>query len=269
MVAVYASLIDQVAQQKKNHMSGQISLFDLVPEEDKKAFEVVYPQVGEFEKEMLLGFEKEVLGIYLSGHPLEQYLDKIKKNITAVTMDFVRDEETGKVKVADNAHVVVGGMIAGRKVSYTRQNQAMAFLEIEDLTGTVEVIVFPKSYEQYQRYLNPDSKIFVIGRATIEDEQNGKIICERIVPFEETRKELWIQFADMETYQAKEGQLFDLLNESDGDDEVVIYAASQKAVKRLGRKRTVSVNPLLLERLYAVFDEKNVKVVEKNIENRR
>ena len=268
MVAVYASIIDQTAHQRKSTMSGQMSLFDLVSEKEKKEYEIKYPPVGEFEKEVLLGFEKEVLGIYLSGHPLEEYTDKMKKNITAHTTDFIREEESGTVKVADNAHVVVGGMISNKTVKFTRNNKAMAFIELEDLTGTVEVIIFPKDYEKYQHFLTMDEKIFVVGRATVEDEQNGKIICERIIPFSETRRDLWLQFATMEDYQQKENELLTLLRESDGMDEVVIYVANPKSVKRLGPSRTVMVNQELMSTLYAFLGENNVKVVEKNIENK-
>lgn len=268
MVAVYATIIDQTVSQKKSMMSGQMSLFDLVPEEARHDFEVRYPAVGEFEKEVLLGFEKEVLGIYLSGHPLEEYTDKLKKNITASTTDFVRDEETGAVKVADNATVVVGGMISDKTVKFTKNNQAMAFIELEDMTGSVEVIVFPKIYAKYQHALTMDGKIFVIGRATIEDEQNGKIICERIVPFEETCKELWLQFPTMNEFQLRQQELFELLKESDGMDEIVVYVANPKSLKRYGRNYTVDANPQLLSKLYDFLGEKNVKCVEKNIENK-
>ena len=268
MTLVSASIVDQVVHQKKSTLSGQMSLFDLVSEEDKKDFEVQYPDVGEFPKEMLLGFEKEVLGIYLSGHPLEEYLEKIKKNATVNAMDFVREEETGAIKVADNAHVVIGGMIAGKTVKFTRNNKAMAFLTIEDLTGSVEVIVFPKDYERFSRFLNEDEKVFVVGHATVEEEQNGKIICERIVPFDSVPREIWLKFATKEAYADRERELFSMLHDSDGDDEIVIYVADPKAIKRLGKNLSVHANTELLTRLTNFLGENNVKVVEKNVEKK-
>ena len=150
MTMTHASMLDQVSSKKKSSVAGQMSLFDLVSEEDRSDYEIQYPNVGEFPKEMLLGFEKEVLGIYLSGHPLEEYMDKMKKNVTAMTSDFARDEETGELRIKDNDHVVLGGLIAEKTVKFTRNNKAMAFISIEDLTGTVEVIIFPKDYERYQ-----------------------------------------------------------------------------------------------------------------------
>ena len=268
MSIVYTSIVDDVVRRKKTGLEGQMSLFDFVGEEDKKDYEVHYPNVEEFPKEVLLGFEKEVLGIYLSGHPLEDYLGKMKKNVTANAADFVREEESGTIRVTDNMHVVVGGMIAAKTVKYTRNNQAMAFLTVEDLTGSVEIIVFPKDYERYNRFLNDEEKIFVVGHATVEEEQDGKVICERIVPFDDTRKELWLQFPTKSDFAEKEQQVYDILRDSDGNDEVVIYISDVKAFKRLPRNRAVGINSVLLARLTEFLGEKNVKVVEKGIENR-
>ena len=268
MSIVYTSIVDDVERRKKTGLEGQMSLFDFVGEEDKKDYEVHYPNVEEFPKEVLLGFEKEVLGIYLSGHPLEDYLGKMKKNVTANAADFVREEESGTIRVTDNMHVVVGGMIAAKTVKYTRNNQAMAFLTVEDLTGSVEIIVFPKDYERYNRFLNDEEKIFVVGHATVEEEQDGKVICERIVPFDDTRKELWLQFPTKSDFSEKEQQVYDILRDSDGNDEVVIYISDVKAFKRLPRNRAVGTNSVLLARLTEFLGEKNVKVVEKGIENR-
>lgn len=268
MVLVYPAIVDNVVREKKSGMTGQMSLFDLVSEEDKKDYAVQYPPVEEFDKETLLGFEKEVLGIYLSGHPLEDYLEKMRKNITAHASDFVRDEETQMLSIQDNAHVIVGGMIAAKTVKYTRNNQPMAFITIEDLTGQVEIIVFPKDYSRFQGIMNEEEKVFVIGRATVEEEQDAKIICERIVPFDDTPKELWLQFASMETYLEAEKEINRLLLYSDGADEVVLYLADCKQVKRLGKNRGVHTDSELLAALTGLLGEKNVKVIEKSIEKK-
>ena len=268
MVIVSASLIDQAAQQKKNSLAGQISLFDLVSDDVKKEYQIHYPDVGEYSKEELLGYEKEVLGIYLSGHPMEEYMAKWKKNVTASAGDFLLDEETGETKAKDNEKVIVGGMISEKTVKYTRNNQAMAFITIEDITGTVEVIIFPKIYERFSAFLNEDAKVFVTGRAQIDDERDGKIICDRIIPFEDVQKELWLQFHTKEEYDQKEAELFELLHDSDGSDEVVIYVANPKLLKRLGKNRTIRINTELVNNLTKFLGENNVKVVEKSIENK-
>ena len=269
MTLIYLSIVDQIAHDRKNSMAGQMTLFDMVSEEEKQAYEIKYPDVGEFDKEVALAFEKEVLGIYLSGHPLEEYIDKMKKNVTANAIDFVRDEETGAVKIADNAHVVVGGIITLKTVKFTRNNKAMAFITLEDLTGSVEVIIFPKDYERFQRMINEDEKVFVTGRSTVEDEQNGKIICERIVPFDETPKELWLQISTKEEYQNLEPRILSVLRESDGNDTVVIYISNEKAMKKLGKNYSVSANETLCAQLMEFLGANNVKIVEKNIEKIR
>lgn len=269
MTLIYSSIVDQIAHDRKNSMAGQMTLFDMVSEEEKQAYEIKYPDVGEFDKEVALAFEKEVLGIYLSGHPLEEYIDKMKKNVTANSIDFVRDEETGAVKIADNAHVVVGGIITLKTVKFTRNNKAMAFITLEDLTGSVEVIIFPKDYERFQRMINEDEKVFVTGRSTVEDEQNGKIICERIVPFDETPKELWLQISTKEEYQNLEPRILSVLRESDGNDTVVIYISNEKAMKKLGKNYSVSANETLCAQLMEFLGANNVKIVEKNIEKIR
>ena len=257
---VYASIIEQVVREKKSGVTGQMSLFDLLGEEDKKEYEVQLPPVGEYEKEQLLAFEKEVLGIYVSGHPLEKYEALWKRVISNVTTDFMLDEETGSAKVADQSKVTVGGLIAGKTVKYTKTNKTMAFLTLEDLVGNVEIVVFPKDYETYSSYLKEENKIFVRGRANSEDDKASKIICEKIWGFEEVSRELWVQFSTMEEYRDKEDQLFALLRQSDGKDHVAIYVRGPRAVRRLGDNWTVQADEELLSRMEALFGKENVKV---------
>lgn len=247
-------------------MTGQLSLFDIVSEEQKKEFDIALPPVGEYQKETKLAFEKEVLGVYLTGHPLEEYEEKWRKSISATTLDFQMDEETGRTKVSDGAKEIIGGMIVGKTIKYTKKNQTMAFLTIEDLLGTVEVVVFPRDYEKNREYLNEDAKVFVQGRVVEEDDRPSKLICESIVPFEETRCELWIQFEDKQTFLRRERELYDLLKESEGKDSVVIYCRAEKAIKRLPANRNIKVNDGLLSILSNYYGESCVKVVEKPIE---
>ena len=268
MTLIYGVMMDQLNNDRKKSMAGQVSLFDLVSDEEKKNYEIAYPDVPEYKKEILLGFEKEVLGIYLSGHPLEEYEEKWRKNISKVTSDFVYEEETQEIKVKDNEQVIVGGIITERTIKYTKQNRVMAFLTIEDLLGTVEVVVFPQTYEKYHALLNEDEKVFVFGRVNLEDQKNGKVICERIVSFEDTRKELWLQFETKEEYEAKEAELFSMLRDSDGKDGVVIYISSIKAMKRLPNSQSIRVNSEIVNNLTNFLGKKNVKVVEKSIENK-
>ena len=274
MHMVYTSIIEQSVHNRKHTLSGQMSLFDFVEEEEKQAFSITYPPVGEYDKKTLLAFEKEVIGMYLSGHPLEDEMEKMKKNCTAHASDFIREETEGEsgeeiVRVKDGEFVIVGGMITAKKIIYTSKNQTMAFITVEDLTGSVEVIVFARVYEQFSSMLVEDANVFVVGRASVEEDQNGKIICDRIVPFENTPKELWVRFKNMQDYKEKEGDFLATLNDSDGCDEVVVMLAETKQYKRLGQRYTVCLDNALLDRLKEKFQPNNIKVVEKNIENYR
>ena len=268
MITVFSTIMDNLASEKKKSMSGQMTLFDLVPEEEKQDYEIRLPQLEEYSKEIKLGFEKEVLGIYLTGHPLEEYEERWRKNISAVTTDFVLDEETNEVKVKDNQKVTVGGMITEKTIKYTKNNKVMAFLTLEDLVGTVEVIVFPNSYEKYSSLLNEDEKVFITGRANVEEDKNGKIICEQITSFDSVKRELWLQFSTKEEFEAKEQELYGKLHDSDGRDSVVIYISSIKAMKRLPNNYNICINQEIVNNLTNFLGENNVKVVEKSIEKR-
>ena len=266
-MSIYVQIVDHVTQEKKNSMVGQMTLFDLVSEDQKEEFQIRMPDVGEYSKETLLAFEKEVLGIYVSGHPLEAYEEKWKKSISATTADFQLDEETGHTKVHDGAKEIIGGMITEKTIKHTKTNQMMAFITVEDLLGTVEVVVFPRDYEKNRDYLEVDSKVFVRGRVSEEDDKPSKMICEKIIPFERTKKELWIQFPDKATFLDEEQIVYGYLADSDGDDEVMIYCAKECAVKKLPKNRNIGINEQILSRLMNHFGEKRVKVVEKPIEN--
>lgn len=262
---IYPTMVERAAQEKKNSLSGQLSLFDLVSDDTKKEYEIQLPNVEEYDNETFLALEKEVLGVYISGHPLQDYEERWKKNITAVTTDFLFDEEEESSRVEDGKQVTIGGMIVGKVIKYTKNQKVMAFLTIEDLVGTVEVIVFPRDYEKNQNLLVDDAKIFIQGRVNAEDEKDGKLICEKIIRFEDAKREIWLQFQDLATYEEKQEELFQILADSDGEDEVVIYITDKKAIKRLPKSRTVQFNTLTANKLYNFLGENNVKVVEKSI----
>ncbi len=261
-------LVEQKNQEKKLDIAGQMSLFDLMGDEERKHYEVGFQDVGEYGKEELLAYEKEVLGIYISGHPMEEYREKWEKNVTARTLDFHVDDETGEAGVRDGQIVTVGGMITGKTVKTTKNNQLMAFVTIEDMVGTVEVIVFPKDFEASRPILNEDNKVFVRGRVSLGDETKGKLVCERIIPFDSLQKDLWVQFPDKAAWLAAEREFMGLIADSDGSDQVIIFLKKERAKKLLGIRNTVKADQALLGKLALKYGKDNVKVVEKPIENR-
>ena len=295
-MSVYVQILENITRDRKSNLAGQISLFDIADDSQKEEFDFRMPQVGEYAKEMVLAFEKEVLGIYLSGHPLEAYQELWQKYITNNTNDFALDEETGSARLADGLNVVVGGMIADKTIKYTKNDKVMAFLNLEDLVGNVEVVVFPKDYEKYGALLMEDARVFIRGRVSAEEDKNGKLICEELVSFEEAEQAgdgsvfrncggrnagnygsksavykeratqrkvpqgIWIQFPDRDSYAAREKELLQAIADSDGNDDVVIYLKDTRAYKPLPANRRVCADEALQKKLRELFGEENVKL---------
>ena len=262
---VYPVVLEQVNREKKESMSGQMSLFDFFSEEEKKEYEMQYPDVGEYDDAQKLALEKDVLGIYVSGHPLEKYMDSIEKQTTARSTDFEPDEESGRAIVRDGQHYVVGGLISNITAKLTKNNQNMAFVTLEDLYGTVEIIVFPTIYQNVKPYLIEDNGIYVKGRASVSEE-SGKLIAEYIVPIDQIPKEVWIQTENIGEFTDKQQGLYKIIRKYPGKDEIVIFSKKEKAIKRLPAYENISAKNDIFNELKSLFGEKNVKVREKSIE---
>lgn len=260
LMMVYVQVMDQVNQERKKSMTGQMTLFDFVSDEEKAEFDVHYPNVGEYDKELKLAFEKEVLGIYISGHPLEEYAKFLTKNVTAVTTDFYVDDETGECRVRDNQNVIIGGMITSKTVKVTKNNKLMAFVSLEDLVGTVEVVIFPNDYERHQKNLSEDQKVYIRGRVSASEDQQAKLICEKIIPFDEIPKEIWIKFDSKEAYMQREQELYRILEPESGSDRITIFCAREKAVKKLENRYAVQGDDRVIDMLRNAFGEENVKL---------
>jgi DNA polymerase-3 subunit alpha len=271
---VYALILDNINQTRKKSMEGQFTLFDFVDEEEKKDYAIKFPDVGEYPKQEMLNFEKEVLGIYVSGHPLEDYERTWRAKVSATTLDFQMDEETGETKLVDGSKQIIGGIVTGKTVKSTKTGKMMAFVTVEDLVGTVEVVIFPKDYEKYLKYLNEDEKIYVTGRVSVQEEQQGKLICEKIVSFEEIGnnnsqrknmqnslvKQLWLQFENKQQYEDIQESLYEDLSSYNGNDDIFIYC---KAEKQLSNIFKTGINDSLVKELAEKLGISNVKVVEK------
>ena len=262
---VYPVVLEQVNREKKESMSGQMSLFDFFSEEEKKEYEMQYPDVGEYDDAQKLALEKDVLGIYVSGHPLEKYMNSIEKQTTARSTDFEPDEESGRAIVRDGQHYVVGGLISNITAKLTKNNQNMAFVTLEDLYGTVEIIVFPTIYQNVKSYLIEDNGLYVKGRASVSEE-SGKLIAEYIVPIDQIPKEVWIQTENIGEFTDKQQDLYKIIRKYPGKDEIVIFSKKEKAIKRLPTYENISAKNDVFSELKSLFGEKNVKVREKSIE---
>lgn len=267
MMMVYGQVVDMVNREKKSAMTGQMSLLDFLGEEEKKDFDLAYPKVEEYPKEEKLAYEKEVLGVYVSGHPLEDDQDLMSRNIDATTHDFVADPETGESVAKDQSYYTMGGMVSAKTVKLTRHNQNMAFFTLEDLLGTIEVVVFPKKYEQYRQYIEQDEKLFVYGKASISEDE-GKLLLEKAVPFSEVPKQLYLQCENKHVYQEKETPLYELLDRYPGDSSVVVVLKEEKLMKPLGRQFGVGICEPLIREMKELLGEGKVLLKEEKLSMR-
>ncbi|MBP5772842.1 MAG: DNA polymerase III subunit alpha [Eubacterium sp.] len=259
MMMVYNDICDSISQENKTAMEGQVSFFDIADEETKDAYKVKLPNCGEFDKEQLLEFEKEILGIYVSGHPLDELEDKWKSHITNISIDFNEPEEGEDPKVKDKSKVTVGGIINTLTKKFTKKGQQMAFITLEDLVGTVEVIVFPRQYEQYRTLMEEGQIIFVSGEAQIEENNDGKIIANNISAFGDMPSKVWVSFKNRDEYFDQEKEFENLLWENHGNDTVMVYLAEDKQIKQMDAKFNVNASSEFIAKLKEKYGEENVK----------
>ncbi len=195
-MSVYKSVMDGLAQSKKNNIEGQLNLFDMGSESEEHDASDDFPYAEEFPEKERLSFEKIVLGIYISGHPLLEFIDVLDKKVNVHCADFLESNiEDGLSEIYDGQKIKIGGFIADKSVKFTRNNAQMAFIRLEDMTGSTEIIVFPKSFDKFSKYLYEDRVIIVEGRAAISEGEAPRIVCENIIPFEkldENRKPISI-----------------------------------------------------------------------------
>lgn len=261
MVYGYPGIMDDIAADQKNSLSGQMSLFDLVDEEERKQYEAKLPEVEEFPRDVLLSFEKEVLGIYVSGHPLEDDLSLLKKNVTLKTTEFLWEEDKQRTGVGENQRGVMGGILLDKTIKFTKSGAPMAFLTIEDLYGTVEVILFPKIFERYRDILNEDTKLLIAGHASVEEDKDAKLIADDLICFSEVSKEVWLRFPNLEAYEQKQEQIEGLIRESDGCDTMTIYLEDRRAIRKMGHRFSFRADPAMLKGIAELVGEENLSVV--------
>ena len=288
MMTVYPAILEQTAKNKKNEMSGQMSLLDFLGEEEKTDFEIRYPNVEEYSKEEMLAKEKEILGMYISGHPLDDYMDILGERVTAKSTDFIMEEAPefedvqgaemeNSERLKDKESYTIGGIIADITRKITKNGDEMAFLSIEDVYGTVEVVVFARDYRMYKEKLVKDAKVLIHGNASI-DERGGKLLFSKMALLDDIKadmdgekKDLWLRFADMQMYENQIMNLYRILERYKGRTLVKVMITPTEEdrqkkiqkVKWLPDRYRVQVNEELIHILQTEFGKDNVKVVYK------
>ncbi len=274
LMNVFESIIDSETKEKKNNLSGQVSLFDEPVFEEEKT-QIALPDIPEFDKKQLLNMEKESVGMYLSGHPMEEYQkESLKisggKNIGMILSSQSEDEPS---EIKDGEKVTLAGIITARKDKTTKTNRRMSFVRFEDLYGGIEILVFPKIFDEYSNVLNEEAIVVVEGNVSLREDEEPKLLLEKVFPISEYKKpvnekreapkipggkKLFIKMGTKNKSTLE--HTLSILKNYTGDTPVVIYIADTKERLFVPGEYFVSLNDGLIEELSAFFGEENVKI---------
>ncbi len=258
LIAGYEKILSGIATSKKNNIEGQISLFDMEFEDEIKSNII---EISEFSDKEKLQMEKEVLGLYLSGHPLDEYKDILSK-ITTTTTATLREMKENYIEnqYKDNMSLKIGGTINKKSIKYTKNKDMMAFLTLEDIYGTVEIIVFPKIFLKESALLQEDSAIIVTGRLSLKEDEEPKIIAEKIESLpNKMDKSLYLRVDNIEDKELIK-EIKKVINQYPGYTYVYYFDGKSKKVFAPQKIETVELCEELLEELVDIIGEENVRV---------
>ncbi|MGL4989578.1 MAG: OB-fold nucleic acid binding domain-containing protein [Sarcina sp.] len=273
LLSVYERLMDGIASQKKKNIDGQMSLFGTLANNDNDNFEIKYENINEFPKKMLLAMEKEMTGLYITGHPLDEYKESLKQQ-TSIEIGKILEEKIkldeasdqmmeADVSLRDGDKVIVGGILSGVSRKVTRNNTIMAFATLEDLSGMLELIVFPKTLERCNSLMHDDSFIVVRGRVSFKEDEEAKILCEEIKVLENINSsKLYIKVDDVQTAKNLNKVLKHVLEPFSGDTPVFLVAAKERQTFKLSRECWVDTEKGIIKFLEDKFGTDNVKLVD-------
>ncbi|MFZ5989741.1 MAG: DNA polymerase III subunit alpha [Bacillota bacterium] len=279
LIAVFERMMDGISQIRRRNMEGQLSIFEVSmgykdPHESNKNVDIykeedIYPDIKEYPGKVLLSMEKEMLGLYITGHPLSEMEKEINEMVTVFSSDLVMhsDENVDNIpinelkNVVDGMNVAVGGIITSKKTKTTKNNNLMAFITLEDLYGTMEVIVFPTILERFSKLIEVENIVLIKGRISMKEEEQPKIICEEVSPLRKAAvKKLYIKVADGVDSEFMES-LCSLLKFFNGNTPVCLYNEDQKKVKVMERECWVNLSEAIIAELKSRLGDENIKVV--------
>ncbi|NLJ67251.1 MAG: DNA polymerase III subunit alpha [Clostridiales bacterium] len=266
LMAVYERVLDGVLQDRRKNLDGQISLFEqaLIQREEPMDFELL-PDIKEFPSDILLSMEKEIVGVYISGHPLWEYKDVLERLTSTLDLqagEFDTETLISPDSLKDGDVVEVGGIVVEHKRKTTRSNNMMAFVTLEDLYGTIEVIVFPTIYKRYARLLDNDSTVIIQGKLSLKEEEEPKILCDRVIPLTSSmNKKLYLKIGAGSRVNISR-QLNPILKKYSGNIPVILYVESIKQKSLADRNLWVKEDRGLIEELSKLLGNGCVKLVQ-------
>lgn len=271
LISVYEKILDGISQTKKKNIQGQVSLFDMgqtiVDTEKIITIEEKFEELAEYPQKVLLSMEKEMLGLYVSGHPLDDYKEELEDETNLISTELANlenNEETDNLELIsqyDNKSVVIGGIITSKRTKSTKNNEIMAFLEVEDLFGIFEVIVFPKTYKNYFALIEEESIVTISGRVSVKENESPKIMAQVIRNVEKkSNSKLYLKISE-NTKSILDNKVTPLLRQYNGSTPVIVYFEESKEQRLAPKDLWVSINEELIKKLQESIGQECVKVV--------
>ncbi|GAA0105744.1 DNA polymerase III subunit alpha [Paraclostridium sordellii] len=263
----YEKLLESISMDRKKNLAGQVSLFDGFGMDESMSNDIqnmyTLPKVNELEEKERLYLEKEVLGMYVSGHPLSQYKEELKKNTTINNADLndLKDDYVSYLNLNEK-EVVMGGIIVNKTIRTTKRNDLMAIIELEDLYGVIEVIVFPQVLQKYNTIIQEDKIIYVEGRLSIKEDENAKLIAREIrdmsTESNQHKPNLYLKISSIEDKELV-NDLISIVTKYPGDNDVYIYAENIKQMYKWNHIK-VNINENLIDELNHILPKTSIKV---------
>lgn len=264
MLAVAETVLDNLDAEKKQNLDGQIGFFEAMGQAPRD--EIAFPDVEEFPASELLSMEKEITGMYLSGHPMAAYAQAAAK-LNAAKIGEIAEAHGEYDRYHDGTNVTLLCIINSVRLKSTKNNSTMAFVQIEDLYGGIEMLVFPKVLAEFGHLLKEGSVVQLKGRVSAREEEEPKIICEQVLPPPggETEKKsrrpgLYLRMPSASSREKERAVL--LLEIFEGPTPVYFYYTDQKKYLKAPASLWVDNNPVLLKELRYQLGEKNVIVID-------
>ncbi|MBD5588911.1 DNA polymerase III subunit alpha [Clostridium botulinum] len=268
MLAVFEKIMDGIQKQKRNNIEGQVNLFMDIMDNKESSIDIKYPNIKEFDKKYILQMEKEMTGLYFSGHPLEEYEETLKIQTSHLISDIIPKESLeGNLvdtisSIKDGDKVVVGGMITHVSKKLTRNNDMMAFIVLEDLYSSIEVIVFPKIFNMARNIINEDEVVLLKGRVSLREDEQPKLICEFMEPLVKINSEkLYILVEEKKDIKLKLQEIKGVFLQHKGNIPVYFCTNKERKKFRIDRELWVNGSRELMDNLRNMFGEDNVKIL--------
>ena len=254
LMAVYEKAMTNVHEGQKINVKGQMNLLDMGNESKNQTSDITFPDISEYPKNVKLSLEKDVLGFYISDHPLSEASDKLKNTINFRTN--YRDELTDQqILNLDNRFITMAGIITNKSEIMTKKRSLMAFVNIEDLYGSIEVVIFPETYKQYRHLIEDDKVVLVKGKLQVDDE-DVKLLSQEFVDLENLDfKTLYLK-TDYKEYNG----LREVLKDYSGQTPVVVYFADRKKSFKLDKRLWVDTSSQNIKKLEQFLGKENVKL---------